>query len=330
MPEQAARLPAARPLQARLAAALRNPSAMSFGLLLVLLVVNVILQPALFTGEVLTSNLMSFTPLIFAALAQGIIVLSGSVDLSIGAAMSFYTIVGASTLSDTNVAWVVLLCLAISVAIGGLNGLLVGYLRLPPFITTFATSGIVLGATILIMPVPGGYVPRFFYKLYRSALLGFLPMPLALVLAGLLVWAVVSRTVFYRHLYAIGGAEPSAYASGIPVRRVRFLAHLFAGLFVGLGGMCLLMLTAAGEYRSGMAYSLNSIAAVVIGGIAISGGRGNIWGAIIGALILGLLNNILFFADIPSFYQNFFRGIIVIFSLALGSLTRLRELRAAL
>lgn len=315
---------------AYLTSALQNPSAMGFAILAALVVVNVILQPTLFTPEILTSNLMSFAPLIFAALAQGIIVISGSVDLSIGAVMSFYTIINASLMSDANVLWIVLLGLVISIGIGGFNGLLVGTLRLPPFITTFATSGIVLGVTILIMPVPGGYVPRFFYKLYRGALLGFIPMPLALLLGGLLVWAVVSRTVFYRHLYAIGGAEKSAYASGIHVQRVRFLAHLFAGFFVGLAGMCLLMLTAAGEYRSGMAYSLNSIAAIVIGGIAMSGGRGTVWGAIIGAFILGLLNNILFFANIPSFYQTFFRGMIVIVSLGLGALTRLRELRTEL
>jgi len=319
-----------RGASAVLGRALKSPSAMGFAVLVVLLVVNVILQPELVTPDVLTSNLMSFTPLIFAALAQGIIIISGSVDMSIGSVMAFYTIVGAAAMSDTNVGWIVLLCLAIAVAIGGFNGLLVGTLRLPPFITTFATSGIVLGTTILIMPVPGGYVPRFFYKLYRSAVLGIIPMPLALLLVGLLVWAVISRTVFYRHVYAIGGAETSAYASGIPVQRVRFLAHLFAGFFVGLGGMTLLMLTAAGEYRSGLTYSLNSIAAVVIGGIAMSGGRGTIWGAIIGAFILGLLNNILFFANIPSFYQNFFRGIIVILSLCLGALTRLRELRTQL
>jgi ribose transport system permease protein len=128
----------------------------------------------------------------------------------------------------------------------------------------------------------------------------------------------------------VGGDEKSAFASGVRVARTRLLAHVFAGFFVGLGGLCLLMLTAAGEYRSGTAYSLNSIAAVVIGGIAMSGGRGNIWGAIIGAFILGLLNNIIFFADIPSFYQNFFRGMIVIFALGLGTLTRIKELKAQL
>ena len=271
---------------------------------------------------------MSFTPLIFAAVAQGIIILSGSVDLSIGAVMSFYTIVGASMMSDTNVWLIVGLGLVLSIAIGGFNGLLIGTLHLPPFISTFATSGIVLGATILIMPVPGGYVPKFFYKIYRSAFLGFVPMPVAILLVGLLVWAAISRTVFYRHLYAIGGDEKSAFASGVRVTRIRLLAHLFAGFFVGLAGMCLLMLTAAGEYRSGTAYSLNSIAAVVIGGIAMSGGRGNIWGAIIGAFILGLLNNIIFFADIPSFYQNFFRGMVVIFALSLGALTRLKEMKS--
>jgi ribose transport system permease protein len=313
-----------------LSRSLQNPSAMGFAVLVLLIIVNVALQPTLFTRDILTSNFMSFTPLIFAALAQGIIILSGSVDLSIGAVMSFYTIIGASMMSDTNVWLVVALGLVVSIAIGGFNGLLIGNLRLPPFISTFATSGIVLGVTILIMPVPGGYVPKFFYKIYRHALFGVIPTPVVILLIGLAVWALISRTVFYRHLYAIGGDERSAFASGIRVNRIRLLAHLFAGFFVGLGGMCLLMLTAAGEYRSGTSYSLNSIAAVVIGGIAMSGGRGNIWGAIIGAFILGLLNNIIFFANIPSFYQNFFRGMIVILSLSLGALTRVKELRSHL
>jgi ribose transport system permease protein len=308
----------------------QNPSAMGFAVFALLLIVNLILQPALFTGDILVSNFMSFTPLIFAALAQGIIVLSGSVDLSIGAAMSMFTIVGASMMSDTNVWLIVALGLVLSIAIGAVNGLLIGRLRLPPFISTFGTSGIVMGALIMIMPVPGGYVPKFFYKIYRKMFLGILPMPVVFLLIGLGVWFAVSKTVFYRHLYAVGGDEKAAFASGIRVERTRLLAHMFAGFFVGLGGLCLLMLTAAGEYRSGTAYSLNSIAAVVIGGIAMSGGRGNIWGAIIGAFILGLLNNIIFFANIPSFYQNFFRGMIVILSLSLGALTRMRELRSQL
>jgi ribose transport system permease protein len=309
---------------------LQDPSAMGFAVFVLLLVINVVLQPALFTKDILVSNFMSFTPLIFAALAQGIIVLSGSVDLSIGAAMSMFTIIGASMMSDTNVWLIVALGLVASIAIGAVNGLLIGRLRLPPFISTFGVSGIVMGALIIIMPVPGGYVPKFFYKIYRQSLLGVLPMPVVFLLIGLLVWFAVSRTVFYRHLYAVGGDEKSAFASGIRVERTRLLAHMFAGFFVGLGGLCLLMLTAAGEYRSGTAYSLNSIAAVVIGGIAMSGGRGNIWGAILGAFILGLLNNIIFFANIPSFYQNFFRGMIVILSLSLGALTRMRELRSQL
>jgi ribose transport system permease protein len=318
------------PVKLRLGPAVQNPSFMGFAVFIILLVVNVSLQPELFTHDILKSNFMSFTPLIFAAIAQGIIILSGSVDLSIGAVMSFYTVLGASLMSDTNVVPVVLLGLAMSVAIGALNGFLVGKVRLPPFITTFATSGIVLGATILIMPVPGGYVPKFFYKIYRGDLLGIIPVPILIIVLGLLIWAVVSRTPFYRHLYAVGGNEKSAYASGLKVGNVRMLAHVFAGFFVGVAGMCLLMLTAAGEYRSGTAYSLNSVAAAVLGGISLAGGRGNIWGAIIGALILGILNNIIFFANIPSFYQNFIRGIIVIFALSLGALTRIKELRSQL
>ena len=135
--------------------------------------------------------------------------------------------------------------------------MLIGTLRLPSFITTFATSGIVLGTSILIMPVPGGYVPKFFYRLYRGDILGFIPMPLFILIVGLAVWAVISRTLFYRYVYAIGGNEKGAYASNIKVSTVRLLSHVFAGFFIGLAGLCLLMLTAAGEYRAGIAYSMN-------------------------------------------------------------------------
>ena len=178
------------------------------------------------------------------------------------------------------------------------------------------------------MPIPGGYVPKFFYRFYRGDVFGFIPAPIFILLIGIAVWLLVSRTIFYRYIYAIGGNEEGAYASRIKVKTIRFLSHIFANFFVGLAGMCLLMLTASGEYRAGIAYSLNSIAAVVIGGIALTGGRGSIWGAIFGAMTLSLLNNVIFYAQVPSFYQEFARGMIVILSLALAALPRLKEMKA--
>jgi ribose transport system permease protein len=307
-----------------------NPSFTSFIVLIILIIVNAVLQPRFFRYEIIKSNFMSFTPLILVSMAQGVIIISGSIDLSVGAAMSFYTIIAASLMSDSivNLIIVVLLGIVITMLFGGFNGALIGVLRLPSFITTYATSGIVLGTSIIIMPVPGGYVPKFFYRLYRGDILGFIPTPIFILIIGLTVWGLVSKTIFYRHIYAIGGNETGAYASNIKVSKVRLLAHLFAGFFVGLAGLCLLLLTAAGEYRAGIAYSLNSIAAVVIGGISLTGGRGNIWGAIFGALILSLLNNIIFFAQVPSFYQEFARGMIVILSLSLATIPRLREIRS--
>lgn len=307
-----------------------NPTFTGFIVLIILIIVNAVLQPRFFRSDIIKSNFMSFTPLILVSIAQGIIIISGSIDLSVGAVMSFYTVIEASFMNDSivNIVFLVLLGIIISMAIGGFNGALIGALRLPSFITTYATSGIILGSAIIIMPIPGGYVPKFFYRLYRGDIFRFIPTPIFILIISLIVWGIVSRTIFYRYIYAIGGNETGAFASNIKVSIVRFLTHLFSGFFVGMAGLCLLLLTAAGEYRAGIAYSLNSIAAVVIGGISLTGGIGNIWGAIFGALILSLLNNIIFFAQVPSFYQEFARGMIVIMSLSLATLSRLKELRS--
>jgi ribose transport system permease protein len=229
--------------------------------------------------------------------------------------------------SILNIILITLVSFAVIIAIGAFNGTLIGSAGLPPLITTFGTSGIVLGTAILLMPVPGGYVPKFFYKLYSSSILNYIPFPLIILAIGIIFWIIISRTAVYRYIYAIGSNEDGAYAAGIKVGNVRLMAHIIAGFFVGLAGLCLLLLTATGEYRSGIAYALNSVAAVVIGGISLKGGKGNIWGAIIGAITLGLLNNIIFFASVSSFYQDFAKGMIIILSLSIAAIPRVRAER---
>jgi ribose transport system permease protein len=131
----------------------------------------------------------------------------------------------------------------------------------------------------------------------------------------------------YRYIYAVGGNEEAAYASGIKVARTRLFAHLIASIFIAMSALCVLMITATGEWRNGLGYNLNSIAAVVIGGIALTGGRGSILGAIFGALALGLLNNVLFFANLSSYWQVFFKGLIIVVSLSLGAVPTLMKSR---
>jgi ribose transport system permease protein len=209
-----------------------------------------------------------------------------------------------------------------------MNGFFIGKLKMSPLITTFATMTLFWGIAQTIMPVAGGYVPRFFYKIYRVKVLGFLPFPVIVLLTAIVIWIIFSRTSFGRYIYAIGSNEEGAYASGINVSRVRFMAHVVASIFIAMAGLCLLMSMASGDFRVGQEYALNSVAAVVIGGIALTGGRGSITGAIIGAMILGLVNNIIFYAKVSAFYQGFAKGMVIVVALCVGGVPQwLKSLR---
>lgn len=295
------------------------PSFPSFVILLLLVFINALIQPNYFSYRLLKSNYMTFTPLIFAAIAQGIIILSGSIDLSLGSAIALMNTVTAFFMTDKNVFPMLMLGFAVTIiASGVINGLIVGRLKLAPLITTFATSAIYLGLAMMILPKAGGYVPRFLYNFYKGSLFGFLPNSIVILIAGLLIWYVFSRTAAYRFICAVGSNEEGAYASGISVWKIRFTAHLFAALFIFLAGLCVVMFTTTGDYRTGGSYTMNSIAAVVIGGIALTGGKGRITGAIWGAMILGTLNNIIFYSQASSYFQILAKGLIIVAALCIG------------
>jgi ribose transport system permease protein len=307
----------------------RNPAFPGFMVLLALITINAILQPGFFSYNNLKYSLMDFSPLIFLSMAQAIVLLSGSVDFSVGGVVALFTVVCASLMQDPVFIIIAVLAVGFAIALlaGLINGTLVGILKLPPVITTFATFYIFWGIARLIMPVEGGYVPRFFYKMYRSQIMEYIPIVVIVLTIGLGLWYLVSKTILYRHIYAVGSNEDAAFASSIKVNRVRIAAHILAGFFVGMAGYCLLMTTASGIHTQMQTYTLNSVAAAVIGGVSLSGGRGSVLGAVIGALILGLLGNVIFFMNIPSFYQDFTRGMIIILAIGMGQLPRLWQQR---
>jgi ribose transport system permease protein len=309
----------------------RRPAFPALLILIILFIVNATIQPNFFTMRSFRSNFMTFTPLILVAIAQGIIILSGSLDLSLGSAISMFTVFIAYYMTDDNILFIILVGFVITLAASGfINGLCIGRLRMPALITTFATSAIYLGIAMIILPVAGGYVPRSFYNFYKGTLFGTLPYSFIILIAGVLIWYVFSRTRVYRYMYAVGSNEEGAFASGISVWKVRLTAHLFASLFIFIAGMCVLMMTATGEYRTGQSYTLNSVAAAVIGGIALSGGRGSIPGAIFGALILGFLNNIIFFSGASSYLQILVKGSIIVIALCIGAVPLLLRQRKKL
>ena len=305
----------------------QNSSIPSFLMLVLLVTINALLQPNFFSYQVFRINLMTFTPLILVSLAQGTVILVGAVDLSLGASISLVTAVMASLMKDSPVSilLVVLLGMGVAVALSGFNGFFIGVIGPPPLIMTFATSTIWFGVALLLMPHPGGYIPETYYSLYSTSISGFLPVPVVVLIVATLFCLFLGRLRAFRHLYAVGGNEKAARASGIKVTRTKIFAFLVSGVFVGLAALCVVAQTATGDARSGQGFMLNSVAAAVIGGIAFSGGKGNYAGAAMGGLMLGFLINVIYFANITSFYQEFMKGVIIIVALLIGALPRLRR-----
>lgn len=310
----------------RAAAKLRRglPFLASLAVLGVALAVNAALQPNLFTLPVIRSNLATFLPLIAAAVGQAIIVIGGGIDLSAGgiitlvnvALVSLADLWGAESILGTLTAVAAGLLLAIGA--GLTNGLLVASLRLQAVVATFATSFVWMGLALAILPVPGGRAPLPLYRLYRASLFG---VPWVVLLAALviLLWLLLKRSRMGRYLYAVGAHPQAAFSSGLPVTRVMVAAYGLGALFFGLAGVFLTADIASGDPLVGAPLTLSTIAAVVIGGAPLSGGAGGAGGAAVGAVVLGLVRNIIFFANVPPFYQDFVSGLIIIAALAVAA-----------
>jgi len=311
----------------RIRSIVQDSSFPSFLMLVLLIIVNAILQPGFFSYQVFRINFMTFTPLILVSLAQATVILVGAVDLSLGAGISLVTVVMASLMGATTASIVLISVLGVGVAIllSLFNGFFVATIGPPPLIMTFATSTIWFGIALLIMPTPGGHIPESYYGLYGKSIGGFLPVPVVVLLLALLLCLLLGRLRAFRHLYAVGGHERAARASGIRVVRTKIFAYLVSGIFVAMAALCVVGNTGTGDARSGQGFTLNSVAAAIIGGIAFSGGKGNYLGAAIGGIILGLLINIIYFAQITSFYQEFMKGVIIIAALLVGAVPRLRR-----
>ena len=289
----------------------------SLGMLIVVFAINVALQPHLLTRGSLSSNIATFAPTILVSAAQAIIVLSGELDLSVGTGVSMLNC-ALATLPEL-AGWGLWPTLgatfAIAVMAGATNGVLVAYVRLPSLIVTFATSAIWFGIALFFRPQPGGSVEPVFGDFYAGSVWG-VPIALILVLVALGLWSMLQRYPLGRQLLAVGGNPVAAFHAGIDVRWVKFCGYCIAWCFVYLGSLAISAQTLSGDSRLGLPYTLTSVAAVVIGGISLAGGRGSVWGAAFGAIALGLVANVIYFAGIPSIYQEFFKGIVICIALS--------------
>jgi len=299
---------------------LSHPLFLPFSLFLFIAVINIFLQPSFFQFRIIRSNVLTFTPLMLVSAGQAIIILSGDLDLSVGTGISLINCILANTMSADNPVGSALLALALgfaaAMAMGATNGILVGYLRLPSLITTFATAAVWFGLALFLRPQPGGYITPWVSKFNRLSI-GFISMSLLIVIGSLLLWRIIRSRRLGRYIYAIGSDEEAAFDSGINTSMVKALAYTLGWVFVFLASFSITAQMSSGDAYMGNPFALNSIAAVVIGGVSLAGGRGHILGAVFGALTLSLVINIIYYANIGSIFQEFVKGAIIMIALSM-------------
>jgi len=289
----------------------------SLGMLIAVFAINAWLQPDLLTRGSLSSNIATFAPTILVSAAQAIIVLSGELDLSVGAGVSMLNCALATLpeLAGWGIWPSAAATLGIALMAGATNGVLVAYLRLPSLIVTFATSAIWFGVALIFRPQPGGSVSESVGDFYAGSL-GGVPIALILILLAIGAWSALQRYPLGRQILAVGSNPIAAFHAGIDVRWVKLRGYCIAWCLVYLSSLAISAQTLSGDARLGLPYTLTSIAAVVIGGISLAGGRGSVWGAAFGAITLGLIANVIYFAGIPSIYQEFFKGVVICVALS--------------
>ena len=198
------------------------------------------------------------------------------------------------------------------VAIGALNGILVAILRLQSIAATLGTMIIGQGLALVIMDAPGGTIADWVSYTLTDVLFGIMPISGLIVLAVVALWLIFRRTDTCMGIFAVGADETAASLSGISVVRARFAAFVGAGLLYGLAGFMLSVQTATGNPSAGTPFLMLTFAAVALGGVSLTGGRGSLVGAVIGAATLMLLQKVLFSGGVSSFYTGIFQGVVMI------------------
>ncbi|WP_322885570.1 ABC transporter permease (plasmid) [Sinorhizobium medicae] len=257
------------------------------------------------------------------ALGQALVIIARGIDLSVGSVIGLSAVVGAVLMRDTGSETIGLVGgLATGLACGVVNGLLYTRLRINPFIATLGTLSIARGIALLMtggIPVPfGGFAEFVGAGRIHNIPVSFLLM----IVLAIIVHIFAVRTVTGREIYAIGDNPKASRLAGVNIHYIRLFVFALCGLLAGLGGLILAGNLASADPNLGMGYELDVIAAVILGGTALSGGRGSIIGVIIGALLMALLNNAFVLLGISAYWQVVTKGLVIIFAVGLDGLQR--------
>jgi len=301
-----------------------------FGLVLALIALVLILS-TLSERFLTTSNVINVLRQIsinaIIAFGMTVIIIGRGIDLSVGSLLALTGVVGAYLAVNVMPAGAAIaVVLLLGTLLGTFNGIFVAFVGIAPFIVTLAGLTIFRGMALAFTdgrPISG--LPPFFMTLGYGTLWG-LPVPIWIMLGFLIITHIILRfTALGRMIYAIGGNEEAARLSGIPVRRVLLFTYAFSGLAAALASMVLTGRLNSAQPSAGVMFELDAIAAVVVGGTSLFGGRGGVFGTLVGALIIGVINNGMNLLNVPSFYQQIVKGGVILAALVIERLVSTRR-----
>jgi ribose transport system permease protein len=256
------------------------------------------------------------------AFGMTFVILTGGIDLSVGSVLALSSAITAGMMaSGTNGVTAIIIGLLAGFFMGAINGIVITKGRVAPFIATLATMTMFRGLTLVYTdgrPITGFASDDILFQMMgRGYFLG-IPVPVVfMIVVYVALYFVLKKTTFGRHTYAIGGNEEASRLSGIRVDRLKIWIYSLTGGLSALAGIILTSRLNSAQPTAGTAYELDAIAAVVLGGTSLSGGRGWIFGTLVGALIIGVLNNGLNLLNVSSFYQQVIKGLVILLAVLL-------------
>jgi ribose transport system permease protein len=301
------------------------------GLLIGFLVLTKLIQPN-YAAPGIQGLAISVLPIAFAAVAQAIVVISGGIDLSVGSIMALTSVTSAVLMKgqgDAAAVGIVLGILVMGLVLGAINGSLIVVTRVPDIVVTLAMAFVWAGFALLILDTPGGGAALWLMESIRGPL-GSEWLPRAVVVLVVivgLVWIPLRRSTLGLSLYAIGSNQLAAFRSGVPVGRTKIISYALTGFFAALGGLTLTASTGIGSPVPG-SYTLESVAAIVLGGVSLAGGRGGLVGPILAVVILALIRTDLTFLGVNPNLSTAVQGAILIGVVMFGSFLAMRKVRA--
>jgi ribose/xylose/arabinose/galactoside ABC-type transport system permease subunit len=281
---------------------------------LVLVAIGVaVIQPRFATARNAENIVRQMAVLGILAGGQAFPILSGGLDISVGQVIGFTSLVTGLVMLQFGLLAGIISGILFGGVLGAINGIIISAFRVSPFVVTLGMGSFAYGGALtltggqVVFGLPAGF------KWLGQGNLGMLPVPFAVAVLGFLTcWALLEKTVFGRYIYAIGGNEEAARLAGVNTRFYKALAYVTNGLLVGLASVVLTARVGSGEPNLGLGSELQALAAVVIGGVALGGGQGSIWGVAMGVLTLSLLSNGLDLLGVSTYTQLMVVGIVIV------------------